>query len=797
MKKTLLSLMIIFLAHPYNFVRAQEALPPQSPSLLVTEIGAFEATGYEWIEIYNNSDIPVDMEGIYFYEDETKHRINLFGNDLMLEPRSYGVITQDGVKFTEKYPGYTDNVFDSSWSTLREDGEEIGLMQKSDETFLEKFIYLPSPENSLKRKTLDPDYSDINWISAGDPDPGKENVFPVEAVPPPAEPAPEAIPEPAPESVPEPAPAPIPPPQPPAIITGGSTEPAPIPTPPPAPALPRLLINEVSFKDPDEDFVELFMQDDRKDGDGADISNYTIESDTRLFTFPNGKIMKTGEYFLLKIPSPGLTSTSEQVTIKNSDGKIVDAVCWYALNIPDSEKKDMETLFQDEGWNSPNPETCLLSEKIKNRQSVGRVSGTLDSNTAEDFEIFLHPTPGSVNTIKNLPPKAVVEIQSGDVEKEAPLSINLDASKSSDPEGDPLTFLWDFGDGTVETTKNPPIHTYRESGTYEIRLRVSDNYEASDKTVLVIHVLPKGANKTSEDEEEGEEIEETTEKFEDENFEYGETSVLSSGETKPKKSKKSKNKKPKYENGDASDKLLITELLPNPEGPDAEDEWIEIYNPESRPIRLGNWILDDDEGGSKPYIFPDTAVIPKQGFLVLMREDTKIALNNSKDAARLFDFNGKLISQVNYQKTKEGKSFTLIASAKNNQKNFEWVEEISPGLQNPKYEILAGSVQKFLPDGKTLVLADLSGKQFMVALGSVIDKDLAVTALPQDAQVEMEVIRNYDGTFSMKKLNDVYIPEKKTEVPKKTFPYWIAALITGSILINGFFLWKGWKLRVV
>ncbi len=41
----------------------------------------------------------------------------------------------------------------------------------------------------------------------------------------------------------------------------------------------------------------------------------------------------------------------------------------------------------------------------------------------------------------------------------SPLSVNFTGAASTDPEGQSLTYLWDFGDGTTATTANP-IHVY-------------------------------------------------------------------------------------------------------------------------------------------------------------------------------------------------------------------------------------------------------------------------------------------------------------------------------------------------
>ncbi len=60
-------------------------------------------------------------------------------------------------------------------------------------------------------------------------------------------------------------------------------------------------------------------------------------------------------------------------------------------------------------------------------------------------------------------------------------SVGLDASATADPDGDSLTFLWDFGDGSpVESSGGNPatIHTYDTVGTYTGTLSVDDGVNA-------------------------------------------------------------------------------------------------------------------------------------------------------------------------------------------------------------------------------------------------------------------------------------------------------------------------------
>ena len=58
---------------------------------------------------------------------------------------------------------------------------------------------------------------------------------------------------------------------------------------------------------------------------------------------------------------------------------------------------------------------------------------------------------------------------------------------STDPDGDALTFEWEFGDGTTGTGATPS-HTYADNGTYQVKLTVTDVYGAESSTTTQVVV---------------------------------------------------------------------------------------------------------------------------------------------------------------------------------------------------------------------------------------------------------------------------------------------------------------------
>ena len=70
----------------------------------------------------------------------------------------------------------------------------------------------------------------------------------------------------------------------------------------------------------------------------------------------------------------------------------------------------------------------------------------------------------------------------------APLTVQFSSTGSNDPDGDPITFEWDFGDGTVGTGPAPQ-HTYQlPNGTRVATLTVRDNHAGVATDTVTISV---------------------------------------------------------------------------------------------------------------------------------------------------------------------------------------------------------------------------------------------------------------------------------------------------------------------
>ncbi|TMQ56175.1 MAG: PKD domain-containing protein [Candidatus Eisenbacteria bacterium] len=92
--------------------------------------------------------------------------------------------------------------------------------------------------------------------------------------------------------------------------------------------------------------------------------------------------------------------------------------------------------------------------------------GVNDGVIGDQKTLRVQVVPDGINS----PPVAVTDAPFGGI---VGRPITFNASQSRDPDGDPLTYLWEFGDGTAATAAKA-THVYTSAGEYPVSLTVRD-----------------------------------------------------------------------------------------------------------------------------------------------------------------------------------------------------------------------------------------------------------------------------------------------------------------------------------
>ena len=85
-------------------------------------------------------------------------------------------------------------------------------------------------------------------------------------------------------------------------------------------------------------------------------------------------------------------------------------------------------------------------------------------------------------------PTAVINIPTTDGNYYAGQQYTFEGEKSSSPNGSVEKYEWDFGDGSAKANTRTASHTYKETGEYEVILKVTDEENKTGETALKIKV---------------------------------------------------------------------------------------------------------------------------------------------------------------------------------------------------------------------------------------------------------------------------------------------------------------------
>lgn len=252
------------------------------------------------------------------------------------------------------------------------------------------------------------------------------------------------------------------------------------------------------------------------------------------------------------------------------------------------------------------PQENLL-QKIEYKDTAAEDKSYARKNN--DFVWTSVLTPNAANIfVDNLAPQAKIILKSKDLM--AGEKIILSAEDSSDPEEGELKYAWDFGD---ETSGDEEIenHIFASAGKYLVKLKVTDSEKLFSEASQLIEIADKDLTKLD---------------IEPPEINFG------------------------------LNDLLISEIMPNPKGSD-DNEWLELYNNSEQTIDLFAWSLDDQEGGSKPFMFASSTIISPGEFKVFTRQETGLTLNNTTDSVRILTPQKDLWQEIKYENIPEGQSY--------------------------------------------------------------------------------------------------------------------------------------------
>lgn len=366
--------------------------------IIITEIVAYEKSNHEWVEIYNKGSVPVDLTGWKFVEDGINHGLSAFRGDLTLDPGEYAVIADDATNTAMDYLSFTGTLIDSSWQTLREDGESIGLAA-ADGAIIEKFTYVSAADGSLQRiSALLNDYTTANWnkSASGTNSIGAAYVAPLQApvVPPSATPLPPPA-QPS-EQVDQQQGQQQPPKQ--QIVSSWK------------PARSDIVINEFVADPGDEpkEWIELYNNSPVP----INLAGWFLEDGSRNVIALKGILGVSGSSRFAVIESSNaiLNNTGDSITLRDADGAGIDSVSYgdwddgvVENNAPRAQDPASVARFPD-GYNSfYNATDFQVTEKPTKGESNILISTKTSSEPQSKkssimiSELFPYPFPATTS----------------------------------------------------------------------------------------------------------------------------------------------------------------------------------------------------------------------------------------------------------------------------------------------------------------------------------------------------------------------------------------------------------------
>lgn len=419
--------------------------------IVINEIGAYEGSGHEWIEIWNKGSEQVDLTGWKFWENSINHGLSVSSTDAVVSAGEYAVIVQDASQFILDYPFFAGSVFDSSWGSLNESGEEIGLKDAGG-NFVEQFTYISAPGYSLQRRdSFLADYTNANWVEhASSNTVGALNVFA-------------------------------------SVITTTFTPTSSTPV-----SFLSVKINEfVSDPETGDEWVELY----NNSGSSLDLSGgYICDSRNTTSTCkvisgtigPNGWLkidLQTDSY---------LNNTGDSVILKDTEGNTVDQVVYDENGAPDKGQSLARSADGAGDWGvttqiTPGAANVIIAPVVPQPQSGSGGGGSAYYTESSPATSSKKTTTAKISVSKEkfigLKWKIKYNLRLRQYEE-----VVFDVSKTIDPRGGRIEYAWNFGDQVVSGANIK--YAFATSGIHVVVVHATSTAGTVDEKKITIMVYP-------------------------------------------------------------------------------------------------------------------------------------------------------------------------------------------------------------------------------------------------------------------------------------------------------------------
>lgn len=400
---------------------------------------------------------------------------------------------------------------------------------------------------------------------------------------------------------------------------------------------------------------------------GWKLTRKSSGQEVAMLTIPSGKTIVPAGYFLMA--NFAMSSTSTHLAIEPDMVDTAVSLLNSGLEVKLYDASGALVDIADDGSGTPLAGKYVSGETYGSMARNGLPGDGIKKESWHTSATAVNLKSGSIvlgtprTQNDNVPP--VIPALS-DQQAAVGETLTFDASDAADPDGDSLQFAWAFGDGGTSEAA-APTHVYTATGTFLGSLEVRDGVGSTGVTFTVTVAA----------------LATTTEP------------PPATGDTLP-----------------SNGSVRINELLPNPEGAD-DDEFIELVADGN--ADLTGWSLSDASGTT--YVFVKGTTIADKQFLVVKREQSKIALNNTGETAQLKNGQGTVVSEVKYADAEESAAYAWDGQT------WAWTTTPTPGAANAVVRPNHAPIAKFSASARKRVgqvvkfdasdSSDIDGDQLM------------------------------------------------------------------------------------